>query len=307
MKLLVIGVGGLAVALVALGAWLWTPDKTRAELEARYLVAPTDIRSVNGNKVHVQDSGPRDAQAVVLIHGFGSSLQTWDAWVAILNKGYRVVVLDLPGFGLSAPNPNGDYNIDTDIATVLGVLDQLGIEKASFVGNSLGGKVAWNLAAAHPARVNKLVLISPDGFAQPGIAYGEAPPVPAMMKALQYTLPKFMLKSSLEPAFADPTKLTPAYVTRYYDNMLAPGGRVAMIARMEQGAVPDPVPILKTITAPTLVMWGEKDGLIPFANSADYMKALPNARLAALPNVGHVPQEEAPDSSAAILKGFLVE
>jgi pimeloyl-ACP methyl ester carboxylesterase len=87
--------------------------------------------------------------------------------------------------------------------------------------------------------------------------------------------------------------------------MLAPGARAAMVARMQQVRLTDPVPLLRRIDAPTLLLWGEKDALIPFTNAADYMAALPHAELAPLPGLGHVPFEEAPDRSLAPVLPFL--
>ena len=98
--------------------------------------------------------------------------------------------------------------------------------------------------------------------------------------------------------------MTDALFSRYRDMMLAPGVRQAIVDRMNQMVLVDPVPLLKGIQSPTLVMWGENDGMIPFANSADYLRALPNATLAALPGMGHIPQEEAP-TTVAIVRKFL--
>lgn len=294
----------LVLALVAF--LLWTPDRDRASLEAEYLRSPADLVDVAGTRLHVRDSGPRDAPAVVLLHGFGSSLQTWDAWAADLDRDHRVIRYDLPGFGLTGRDPTGDYTDERSIAILLALLDQLGVARATIVGNSMGGRIAWRFAAAHPERLHKLVLISPDGFASPGAPYGATPDVPLLMRALPYVLPSVMLRASLAPAYADPKVMTDTLYTRYRDMMLAPGVRQAIVDRMGQQKLLDPVPLLETIQAPTLLLWGEKDAMIPFGNAADYLAALPHARLAPLPAVGHLPQEEAPDT-VAILRRFLDE
>lgn len=125
-----------------------------------------------------------------------------------------------------------------------------------------------------------------------------------MLWVLPYALPSFALRDSLAPAYANADVMSDALFTRYWDMMLAPGVRQAVIDRMSQTVLVDPVPLLKAVEAPTLLMWGEKDGMIPFANSADYLRALPHATLAALPGIGHIPQEEAP-MTVAILRKFL--
>ena len=239
-----------------------------------------------------------------MLHGFGSSLQTWDDWARNLEADHRVIRYDLPGFGLTGADPAADYSDRRSIAVLLALMDRLGVARASVVGNSMGGRIAWTFAAQNPSRTDKLVLISPDGFASPGLEYGATSKAPLMMRALPYVLPSFMLRDSLAPAFANVDVMTDALFTRYRDMMLAPGVRQAIVDRMNQMVLVDPVPLLKAIQAPTLLMWGEKDGMIPFANSADYLRALPNATLAALPGIGHIPQEEAP-TTVAIVRKFL--
>jgi pimeloyl-ACP methyl ester carboxylesterase len=171
----------------------------------------------------------------------------------------------------------------------------------------MGGKIAWNFAATHPDRVTKLVLVSPDGFASPGFEYGRKPDVPFVVKLLPYTLPAAMVRMNLAPAYADRAVVSDALVARYRDMMLAPGVRAAMIARMEQVRLEPPAPLLRQITAPTLLIWGERDAMIPFSNAQDYLHDIPNCRLVAFPNLGHVPQEESPESSVAPVVSFLKE
>jgi pimeloyl-ACP methyl ester carboxylesterase len=293
-----------AMAVGAALAWLYTPDKGRADLEAKYAGPPSRFIEVAGIRLHLRDTGPKSASALIFLHGFGSSLQTWDDWAHNLEADHRVIRYDLPGFGLTGADPTGDYSDRRSIAVLLALMDLLGVQRASVVGNSMGGRIAWTFAALNPNRIDKLVLISPDGFASPGLEYGVTSKAPLMMRALPYVLPSFMLRDSLAPAFANADVITDALCTRYRDMMLAPGVRKAIVDRMNQMVLVDPVPLLKSIKAPILLMWGENDGMIPFANSADYLRALPNATLAALPGVGHIPQEEVP-TTVAIVRKFL--
>jgi len=297
--------GAVAVVLLAAAAWLWTPDKPLRSLEAKYLRSPNDLIEVAGNRLHVRDDGPRTAPVVIMIHGFGSSLQTWEPWSQMLDTKFRVVRFDLPGSGLSSPDSKGDYTDARTISIILALMDRLGISKASLIGNSIGGRIAWTFAAEHPDRVDKLVLISPDGFASPGFEYGRAPKVPATLGLMRYVLPKSLLRASLKPAYADPAALTAPTVDRYYDLMLAPGVRQALLARMKETVLVDPKPLLHRIRAPVLLLWGERDGMIPFSNAQAYLQNLPNARLVALPDLGHVPQEERPTTSIGPVLAFL--
>ena len=299
----------LAIALLLGAGWLWTPDKARSDLEARYARGPGDFVSVAGLRLHVRDSGPPahrpDAPVVVLLHGFGSSLHTWEPWAQALAGTRRVIRYDLPGAGLTGADPTGDYSDERGMQVLLALLDQLGVARASVVGHSMGGRLAFRFAAAHPGRVDKLVLVAPDGFASPGFEYDKAPEVPALARLMRHALPKALLRMSLEPAYADTRLMTDDTVTRYHDMMLAPGVRDALLARMGQMMLREPTAVLKTIRAPTLLVWGDKDAMIPVANAQDYLRVLPDARIVTLPGVGHLPHEEAPAASLPAVQAFL--
>ncbi len=306
MRLAVIILLVVLAVLLGAGAWLYTPDESRAALEAKY--APSgEFLEVAGMRLRLRDTGPRGAPAVILLHGFGASLETWEGWARTLSASFRVVRFDLPGFGLTGPDPTGDYSDARSMQVLAAVMDKLSIRRAALIGNSMGGKIAWNFAATHPDRVTKLVLVSPDGFASPGFEYGRKPDVPFVVKLLPYTLPAAMVRMNLAPAYADRAVVSDALVARYRDMMLAPGVRAAMIARMEQVRLEPPAPLLRQITAPTLLIWGERDAMIPFSNAQDYLHDIPNCRLVAFPNLGHVPQEESPESSVAPVVSFLKE
>lgn len=297
----------VVVAFAGAAIWLWTPDRSRGELEALYLRSPDDMTEVAGTQLHARDDGPRDAPVLIMLHGFGSSLHTWEPWAQALVGEYRVIRLDLPGAGLSPPDPTNDYTDARSIALILALMDRRGVLRATLIGNSLGGRIAWTLAAKHPERTDKLVLISPDGFASPGLEYGKVPDVPIALQAMQYVLPKALLQMNLEPSYGDPSVMSTATVDRYHDLMLAPGVRKALLARMEQTVLVPPEPLLRSIRVPVLLLWGEQDALIPFSNAADYARNVPDIRLVSFPELGHVPHEEAPELSLTPLRAFLTE
>lgn len=295
----------VVVLLLGAGWYLYSPDKARAGLEAKYAPPPSQFLEVLGVRLHVRDTGPREAPALLMLHGLGSSLHTWENWARALEGRYRVVRLDLPSFGLTGADPSGDYSEARTQAVLAGLMDRLGIKTVTIVGNSMGGGIAWRFAVARPELVDRVVLISPEGFKPPG----EAPPgkqkIPLMLQAMRYVLPTPFLRMNIAPSYADESKLTSEVVARYRDMLLAPGNRDAILARMLQMRRPDPEPLLRRLDKPVLLIWGEQDRLIPFSNSADYMRLLPDARLAAIPGMGHVPQEEAPAASLAVLRRFL--
>ena len=294
--------GIAALAIVTMALWLYTPDKPRATLEATY---PGDYRTVDGVRLRVRDTGPRDAPVVILLHGFGSSLDTWEPWARALSTRFRVIRYDLPGFGLTGADPTGDYTDARAMQILTDLMDLLGVDRASLIGNSLGGRIVWNFAARNPDRVRRLVLISPDGFASPGFAYDEVTKPPLRMRALPYVAPRGLLRANLAAAYARPAALSEETLTRYHDMMLAPGVRRAILARMGQVILRDPTPALARIQAATLLLWGENDAMIPISNASDYLRNMPHAMLIRLPNLGHVPFEEDPENSLGPVARFL--
>jgi pimeloyl-ACP methyl ester carboxylesterase len=224
----------------------------------------------------------------------------------LLDTDYRVVRFDLPGFGLTGPDPTEEYTDARTINILIGLMDQLGIPRAVIVGNSMGGRIAWTFAALYPTRVDKLVLIAPDGFASLGHAYGIAPKVPLTARLLPYFLPMALVRASLRPAYGDPAAMTDGRLERYRDMLLAPGVRKAIVQRMTQHILVDPEPLLHSIRVPTLLLWGQMDAMVPFTNAADYERAIPDAKIVSFAGVGHLPQEEAPASTVEAIRAFLV-
>lgn len=284
---------------------LWTPDLERADLQQRYGAPTQHELVVDGLRVHYQDTGPPDAPVVLLLHGFGSSLQTWDHWAAQLALKFRVIRPDLPGFGLTGEVPTKDYSEQQDVATLKHFVNQLGVANFSIVGHSLGGKIAWSLAADQPDRVQALVLMAPDGFS-PAEQWGTKPyEVSAAMSLMKYCLPKYLVQQFLDAAFFDPQWLTPPIVNRYHDMLRAPGVRAAILDRADQTIYTDPVPRLRQIKAPTLLLWGDHDAMIPSSNAASYAAVLAQSQTVVLPQLGHVIQEEQPDVGLAPVDAFL--
>ncbi|MCU0624749.1 MAG: alpha/beta fold hydrolase, partial [Gemmatimonadaceae bacterium] len=146
---------------------------------------------------------------------------------------------------------------------------------------------------------------APDGFASPGFEYGKAPAIPVAFGAMRWVLPRAALRLNLAPAYADERRLADSTITRYHELLLAPGNRAALLDRLRQTVLTDPVPRLRTITAPTLLVWGASDRMIPPANAQDYLRVLPHARARVLPGLGHVPFEEDPAGSLAVVRPFL--
>jgi pimeloyl-ACP methyl ester carboxylesterase len=296
---------GLLLLVIGAGMWLYTPDKDPAALRAAHAQPPSAFVEVAGVRLHIRDTGPRDGPAILLLHGFGASLHTWEGWAALLQDRFRVVRVDLPGFALTGPDPTGDYSDARAVAVLAALMDRLGLAQADVGGNSMGGRIAWRLALAEPARVRRLVLVAPDGFASPGRPYGAPEPVPPLVHLLPWMMPRAMLHATLAPAYADPARMTEAEVDRAHDLLRAPGVRPAILARMAQHVLEDPRPLLPRLAQPVLLLWGAQDRMIPAAHGQDWLAVLPRAELVVLEGLGHVPQEEDPARSMAAVRAFL--
>lgn len=156
--------------------------------------------------------------------------------------------------------------------------------------------MAWMWAAAQPERVTALVLMAPDGFA-PKAQWGHKPyEVPAAMRLMQFILPKILVRSFLTEAFSDPHNLTEPLVNRYHDMLRAPGVRAAILDRADQTIYTNPIAKLQQIQAPTLLLWGGNDRMIPSSQAANYAQVLAHSETVVLPHLGHVLQEEQPEA-----------
>lgn len=300
---------GILLMLAALGfAVSKAPDRSLESLVPRWAPPPSDFIEVDGQIVHYRDQGPSgDPLPLVLIHGTSASLHTWEGWVAGLSTARRVISFDLPGFGLTGPNAEGDYTDARYVAFVRGLLARLGVERAIVVGNSLGGEIAWQLALADPARVAGLVLVDAAGhkFEPESLPLGfRIARIPVLREPMRWVLPRRAIEDSVLDVYGDPSRVTAALVDRYYELALREGNRVALMRRMDQLA-PGPVERLPEIKVPTLILWGGRDRLIPLRWGEAFNQAIPGSRLVVFPKLGHVPQEEDPAATLAALRDWL--
>ena len=290
----------------------WAPDVPVDELKARWARPPSRFIAVNGLQVHIRDEGPHDDPVpIVLLHGTSASLHTWDGWAQALREKRRVIRFDLPGFGLTGPSADHDYSMDAYVRFVRAVVDQLEVRRFVVAGNSLGGQVAWATAAALPDRVAGLVLVDASGYPLESLATRPSIPVgfriaatPGLRLLAQYTLPRGIVERSVRDVYGDPSRVTPELVDLYSAMTLRAGNRQALGRRIEQGYTGN-VALLKDIKAPTLVLWGGKDRLLPLEFGQRFASDIAGARLVVFDELGHVPHEENPARTVAEVKRFL--
>lgn len=289
---------------LALIVWQWKSDLPLDQLKARWATGASRFVEVDGLDVHYRDEGT--GAPIVLLHGTGASLHTWDTWADVLSASHRVVRLDLPGFGLTGPNPRGDYRIDAYVDLVDHFVERLGLGRFALGGNSLGGQIAWRFAVLHPDEVSALVLVDSAGYprtVRPLLAFriGRWPIVSSLAPHLD---PRLLVEKTLRQTYGDPTRVTPELVERYYELTLRPGNRAAFAART---ATPfeDQTAGLRALHVPTLILWGGKDALIPVSDARRFAADIPGAALRVYDGLGHVPMEEDGRGTATDVYEFL--
>lgn len=295
---------------VALTVWAtWAPDRQLGELVARWAPPPSSFVELDGMQVHIRDTGPRDDPVpVVLLHGMASSLHTWEGWQEELQKQRRVISVDLPGFGLTGPSPQGEYRVEAYTRFVLRLLDTLNVKRVILAGNALGGEIAWQTAVLAPDRVRKLILVDADGYAlsplsQP-IAF-QISGAPWLRWIAERILPRSVIESSVRNVFGDPSLVTQERIDRYFELNLRVGNRRALFQRMDLSESGSQEALIHRITQPTLVLWGGKDGMVPVALADRFCQDIPKCRKVVFPTLGHIPQEEAPQRTMVPVKEFL--
>lgn len=305
---------GLLMILTAVAVALSrAPDRPVESLVARWAPPPSDFIDVKGQVVHLRDVGPRgDPLPVLLLHGTGASLHTWEGWTAVLAKTRRVISLDLPGFGLTGPfagsYPRDDYRGDSYARFVLDVMDALKLPRVVIGGNSLGGEVAWRAASLAPARFGGLILVDATGY---GFDPDDLPlgfriaALPLLNRLAEHLLPRALVAQSVAAVYGDPSRVSEALVDRYFELTLREGNRRALAQRMQHLELGAHADRIRALRLPTLILWGGRDRLVPPDNGRRFAADIVGARLVVFDSLGHVPQEEDPARTAQPVLEFL--
>jgi pimeloyl-ACP methyl ester carboxylesterase len=299
--------GAILALLVLLFVIYFQPDKSLEELKPLYVNNESEFIPLMGMNVHYRDQGnPNDSIPLVLIHGTSSSLHTFEGVVKKINKSRRVITLDMPAFGLTGPNATNEYSFNYYSQFLDSFLTKLQIPICDIGGNSLGGGIAWQFTTYFPNKVRKLILIDATGYpvmnAKGSIGFKIAS-TPVINNVMLFITPKALVSASLKGIYQDQTIINQEQIDRFHDMAIAQGNRKALLAIFKKGLEQEPDKI-KTIQKPTLIIWGDKDGLIPVQNAYLFNKDIKGSKLAILNNIGHVPMEEAATKTAALINEF---
>lgn len=263
--------------------------------------------TVDGLRVRYLRAG--SGPTVVLLHGFASSVVTWREVLPALARDHDVLALDFPGFGWS--DQPADLTADALPRVVAGLLDRVGISRASFVGSSLGGAVSLAVASRQPDRVERLVLLDAAGF---NLAPADRPwmlrVTASFLGPLLGRLPirRYLVRRSLRQVFHDDRLVTDERVEEYVAPVLRAGATASMrsvLRSAASGIFADFPRVIAGVRVPTLVVWGRQDAWIPVEHAERFAAAIPGCRVVILEGCGHLPQEERPAETLRLIREFL--
>jgi len=259
-------------------------------------------------RLHYRDEG--SGPVLFLLHGVCASLHTWDAWVEELKPYYRIIRIDIPGFGFSSPLTKGNYNPEMGVEIMEELVKKLGIAQFFLAGNSIGGFIAWKYALKYPDRVKKLILIDAVGYNQKlpwMVSFASNPFIRPFARRI---MPRFFFEMAAREVFGDQSKLTDQIKDRYFELSLSGGNRNAYVdffTVMRKLCRSEELPRgMNDIQTPLMVMWGTKDRWVPLKYFHLWKENFPDGSFKTYEGVGHTPMEEIPEQTATDARTFLM-
>ncbi|HCE17274.1 MAG TPA: alpha/beta hydrolase [Anaerolinea thermolimosa] len=258
------------------------------------------------------NSGP----AVVLLHGGGadSAMLSWRLLIPHLSRDFRVYAPDWPGYGESDNLP-GEYSFESLTAWLSDLMDQWGVRQASLVGVSMGGGGAIHFTLTHPERVQKLVLVDSYGFQRKApfhrLSYWMVRASWLMEWSWALTRrSRWLTRWSLAQIFADARNISESLLDEVFAAVQNPSGQRAFLRFQQREMLPDRVLTcyldrVGEIRAPTLIIHGDRDRLVPLSDVKEAAQRMPAARLVVIENAGHWPMREQPEKFNRLVSAFL--
>lgn len=270
------------------------------------------VRVVDGIETFFLEAGPKDGPAVILLHGLGATNVSMATLIADLARTHRVIAPDLPGFGESG-KPLRPLHAAFYAKWLVKFLDVLGIDKATAIGNSMGGRIALELGLRAPDRTDRLVLLAPSMAWR---SFRQFVPLVQMLRpemaAVPLLVPRIQVVTTLRMLFAKPDRLVPTWLDAAADEFQhvfsTSRGRICFFHAARQIYLEEHGfwERLRRLRPQSLFVWGEKDWLVPVSFARHVVDAVPHATSVVLDDCGHVPQFEAMDRVADLLRAFLV-
>jgi len=267
------------------------------------------------NELRLASTSIGKGDPVLLIHGFGASSYSWRHIVEPLARKYRVITIDLKGFGES-PKPRDDqYSVYEQARLVRNFILENNLKNLHIVGHSYGGGVALAtsiyLSSSHPNLQSSLVLIDGMAYPQDLPDFVKLLATPILGPLIIYTIPNaFQVRNLLKKVYFNDTLIPQSAIDHYADNLSKPNAKYATLASVRQ-MLPTDLPQFSdnyaNLTVPTLIIWSKEDEIVPLAIGERLRANLPNSKLVVLSKVGHAVQEEEPSLVLPYLQQFLDE
>lgn len=273
---------------------------------------PLQHVSIHGHSVGYRRAG--EGEPLLLIHGLAGSSKTWDSVIPMLTEHADVIAVDLLGYGESA-KPQGDYSLGAFASGLRDFLSVIDVESVTIVGHSFGGGVAMQLAYQHPHLVERLVLAGSGGLGREVSWLLRLLTLPGFEYVMPIAFPKPIVDRAtdvgrqLNRRNIRSPRLSEMW--RAYSSLAGATNRQAFVRTM-RGVIE---PTGQTVNAsdrlylaahiPTMIVWGENDGIIPVAHAYAAHELIPTSRLEVMPGVGHFPHVEEPEEFAELLIDFL--
>ncbi len=266
--------------------------------------APSDATFVDVDGVHVRYRDTGSGPAVVLVHGYGASLDSWSSVAPVIAAHHRVIAVDLKGFGWTT-RPEGDYSPAAQAQLVWRVLDKLKVVDVAIVGHSWGSSVALAMAVAQPARVRRVALYDAYVYDDqvPGFfRWAQKGGIGELLFALFY---RERIEDRAPLAYFDERWVTQARVERVEDDLDKPGTVAAALATARGHHFAALHDQLRGFAQPVLLLWGADDQVTPLRFGQRLANELESAELKVYPRCGHIPMVEAHNASTRDLSRFL--
>lgn len=307
------------------------PDRSKSQLERQYANGNSEFVEIDDSRIHYRDEGNPEGPTILALHGTYSSLHTWEDWVEELRDSFRIVRLDMPGFGLTGPRAEGPHTLEHLVEAVGAFCDELDLSEVAVVGNSLGGGVAWRFAIDRPELVSRLLLLNAGGatllsnLADNITSFG-TDFVP------RYMTPRMTIRLLLLDAYGDTSKVTGNLVARYHNLLMHTGNRRAVIEIAQNykeqhyddenhdglefrtpkfPSAYDPTAEawdgydISDVDVPTLFQWGSDDSWLHVSFGKDLASQVTDSRFLTYEGVGHIPMEESPVDTATDAAEFI--
>lgn len=273
----------------------------REDLEWAALAKPGELIDIDGYGVHYVDKG--SGPAIVLLHGFGGSTYQFRHQIGALSPKYRVVAVDLKGFGYSERSTSAGLGSSDQVEMLVTLFQRLGVEHATLVGHSMGGGIAQRFASAHPEKVDALVLAASVNASEPR----RTTPLPRfLLRPLLPVMAAFASSRLLSRSVYDKSVLTPAVRAEYNRPGRLKGSMDGLMEMMSGGAGGEPID-LSAITMPVMLLWGEEDRVVPLSGAARIREQIPQARMVVIDRAGHLLFDERPEVVTQAILSFVNE